>query len=76
MTTAFDNPAAARAVFRTKEIDAAREEVARWTAERNHASSRLETAKLRLFLAERASRTGEAQMPLCAEAAKRFFESR
>lgn len=71
----FDNPAAARCVFHMNACAAAREEVARWQAERNYASTKLEMAKLRLVLAERANRTGEAQMPLCAEAAARFFKN-
>ena len=64
---------AAMAVIRANECSAAREEVARWRAERNHASVCLDRAKLRLVLAERGNRSGEAQMPLCAEAAERFF---
>ena len=55
-------------------LDLAREKRKRRYAEYNYASKMLEVAALEEFLAERASKTGIDQMPLNAEAAKRFFE--
>ena len=54
-------------------------ECARWKAEafkyqRDYASARHEIARLEVLLAERCNTTGEEQMPLNSEAAKRFFE--
>lgn len=49
------------------------EKVARYTAERELASIRLNQARLQLLLHERENRSGEDQMPLDSSAAKRFF---
>ena len=61
--------------LRLTRISLARMEVARYTAERNLASEQLDRSKLQLVLCKRASETGIAQMPLCAEAAERYFEN-
>ena len=62
-----------KAVKRLESIQTARAQVARWTAERDAATSHLEMWKLKLLLAERESKTGEQQMPMNAEAARRYF---
>lgn len=61
--------------LRLEQLEHASECVRRWRAENESVSVHLERAMLQEVLAERASRTGVPQMPLNAEAARRFFDA-
>ena len=66
--------AGARAALRLLRVDLHRERVARYRAEHEAASAKLNEAELSLLLAQRENRTGIEQMPTNAKAAARFFE--
>ena len=62
-----------RSALRSLRADIANQRMMRFRAEWEAARAHYDRAQLELVLAERASRTGIDQMPMNADAAKRYF---